>query len=177
MSIVYDYVRPGRRVMDGPHSSAVLVTVFFPEDGRSEVTMAKQSPPQPWQRNLLPEEDTAHFGRDIGEGISHTPDDKIFKRRGLLNEHWPFLLFQPVALVEEGERQLKDCVLNLSRVSWFRSDNGFVLVGSVPKNGSTCSTVITVSNRPTLSMSCGARKMQNTMQSRYDTGPRIIFLR
>lgn len=102
MSIVYNYVRPRRRVIDGPHAPDVLVTVFFPEDGRSEVAMAEQPPPQPWQRNFLPKEDTAYLGRDVGERIPHTTDDEVFKWGRLLDEHWPFRLFQPVALVEKG---------------------------------------------------------------------------
>lgn len=104
MGIVYDYVRPCRRVMDGPHASDVLVTVFLPEDGRSKVTMTEQAPPEPRECDLLPEEDTAYLGRDIGEGIPYTADDEIFKWGRLLDEDWPIRVFQPVALVEEGGR-------------------------------------------------------------------------
>lgn len=42
------------------------------------------------------------------------------------------------------------------------------------KNGRHCSTTDTVSNRPTWISSWGVRKMQKTMQSKYDTGPRIM---
>lgn len=45
----------------------------------------------------------------------------------------------------------------------------------VPIKGRTCRTTLIVSNKPTSRMSCGARKRQKTMQSRYEIGPRIIF--
>lgn len=45
----------------------------------------------------------------------------------------------------------------------------------VRKKGKACSTTTTVSIRPTLRRSCGARKTRNTRQSRYDTGPSSIF--
>lgn len=43
------------------------------------------------------------------------------------------------------------------------------------RNGEACNATANVSNSPALSTSCGARKMQNTMQSRYDTGPSNIL--
>jgi hypothetical protein len=43
------------------------------------------------------------------------------------------------------------------------------------RKGRHCSTTDTVSKIPMRIRSWGARKMQKTMQSRYETGPRIIF--
>lgn len=66
--------------------------------------MTEQPPPQPGQGYLLPEEDTAHLWRDVGEGMSHAPDDEVLKGGGLLDEGRLLVLSQEVALVDEGRR-------------------------------------------------------------------------
>lgn len=61
-------------------------------------------------------------------------------------------------------------------MSLFSKAAHYWMLAHSPRNGNAVRAHSVVSNRPTCQMSCGARKRQNTRQSRYETGPSIMVV-
>jgi hypothetical protein len=95
-------------IMTYPQSSNTIFVHFIHIDGRSQVAMAQHAESEERVSHLFREEDTSDIGWDIGEGISHTPDDYVLKDGGTLHEWRLVLPRSKPPLLDEVIRQLKN---------------------------------------------------------------------
>lgn len=134
--------------------------------------MAEESKPEKRKRDLLGEENPSDPRRDVREGVPYAPDDKVFKRRRRLHKDGPFLARDQIPLADKRPRQLDHFFVFEAGLGFAKQRTMLLKVvtravdNHLQKNGSACRTHSTVGTSPACQTSCGARKMQKTMQSR-----------
>lgn len=76
-------------------------------DWRSQVAMAKHTPPDEGEGDIFGKEDSPDFGGNIGKCVSHTADNKIFKQGGILCEWELAAWVSKEAFIDKFKRELQ----------------------------------------------------------------------
>ena len=101
MTIVDYQVWLFHEIITYPQSSNTILVHLLHVDGRGQVAMAQHPESEERVSHCFREEDTSDIGWDVGECVSHTPNDYVLKDGGTLHE-WRlvFLRSKPPLLDE-----------------------------------------------------------------------------
>jgi hypothetical protein len=86
MTIVNDKVRICFGVWDGPQSTHAATMNLLVVDSAIEITMAKQTEAKEGMGDVFGEEHSPDTGWDVGEGVSHAPDNDVLEYSGVPSE-------------------------------------------------------------------------------------------
>jgi hypothetical protein len=86
MAIVNDNVGICLGVWDGTQSTHAVTVNLLVVDWAMEMTMAKQTEAKEGMGNVFGEEHSPDTGWDVGEGVSHAPDNDVLEYSGVPSE-------------------------------------------------------------------------------------------
>lgn len=118
-------------------------------DRRSDIAVAQHPESQEGYSNLLGEEHSPNVWRNIGEGISNTPDDEVLEWRCLLHERGPILVLGENSLTNKAIRKLKHYSQLILGIVGFYSAWPLDLWHHLRKKERHCRTTDIVSRTPT----------------------------
>lgn len=136
--------------------------------------MTEHAESQEWQCHSFGKEDSTHRRWHKSKSITNTSNHEVLESCRPLNEWTAISERSQKSFLDELKQQLKRFKYcgYINHQTYGNLWSGYF---SIPRNGRAPSTHIAVCQSPTWMSNWGAKKMTNTMQSRYDIWFSIIL--
>lgn len=108
MAVIDDHVRILFLIRNDPQSAYTTSDNLLEEDGASQIAMSQQSKSKEGIGHPFRKENSSDLSWDVCKGISHTSNDDVLEKSGIVAEGRALLRFEDVSFSNELEGQSQD---------------------------------------------------------------------